>query len=98
MSIAKHKGLVLIILMALFTGIAFAAHEHFFEDSKSCPTPETFSQDFNSWSIEFLDGHPEYGEKEQREGWDKHLEEMGCVEEQSIIDNAICADCEDNAL
>ena len=59
-----------------------------------CPTPETFVEDFNNWSIEFLDGHPEYAEKEQREGWQKHLEEMGCIEARDIIDDAICADCE----
>ncbi|MBP6924257.1 MAG: hypothetical protein KBC62_03175 [Candidatus Pacebacteria bacterium] len=85
---------------------------HYYADSKgddntssesptqphNCPTSENFSEKFNQWSIEFLAGHPEYGEKEQREGWDKHLEEMGCIEEQDILDNAICADCEDNAL
>ncbi len=58
-------------------------------DKSNCPTPETFVQDFNSWSIEFLDGNPTYGEKEQREGWQKHLEDMGCIESQDIIDNAI---------
>lgn len=68
------------------------------QDSTQCPTPETFVQDFNNWSIEFLDGNPTYGEKEQREGWQKHLEEMGCIESQDIIDNAICADCEENEL
>ncbi len=85
-------------------GVAVLASCYFFmrdfasEVVQKCPTPETFSQDFNRFSIEFLEGHPEYGEKEQREGWDKHLEEMGCIEERDIIDNAICADCEDNAL
>ena len=64
----------------------------------TCPTPETIVNDFNTWSIEFLDGNPTYAEKEQREGWQKHLEEMGCIESQDIIDNAICADCDATGL
>lgn len=84
------------LALLLIIGSAVGAWQYV--NSKECPTPETFSQDFNSWSIGFLDGHPEYGEKEQREGWDKHLEEMGCIQKQDILDNAICADCEDDAL
>lgn len=60
----------------------------------TCPTPETFVNDFNKWSVAFLDGNPTYAEKEQREGWKKHLEEMGCIESQDIISEAVCGDCE----
>lgn len=88
----KYKVLVAVALLTV------AGTTWKYVTQPQCPTEATFSDDFNSFSIEFLAGHPEYGEKEQREGWDKHLEEMGCIEEQSIIDNAICADCEDNAL
>jgi hypothetical protein len=84
----KWSSALLLIVVAVFSALQYVS-------SEECPTPETFSQDFNSWSIEFLDGHPEYGEKEQREGWDKHLEKMGCIEAQDIIDDAICVDCEE---
>ncbi len=95
MLMTKFKRPAFIAAAILFTSIAIVTLKHQFQDDESCPTPETFSDDFNSFSIEFLAGHPEYGEKEQREGWDKHLEEMGCVEAQDIIDNAICADCDE---
>jgi hypothetical protein len=84
------------LALLLILGGAVGAWQY--ANHEECPTPSNFSEKFNQWSIEFLDGHPEYGEKEQREGWDKHLEEMGCIEEQNIINNAICADCEDNTL
>lgn len=61
-----------------------------------CPTQETFVKDFTEFSIALLDANPGYAEKEQRYYWQKHLEEMGCIESQSIIDNAICADCNED--
>lgn len=83
--VIRTKIKLLLFLVAVVGAVSFFMMN---ESSNNCSTPETFVQDFNNWSIEFLDGNPTYGEKEQREGWQKHLEEMGCIESQDIIDNA----------
>jgi hypothetical protein len=81
------------LALLLILGSAVGSWQYI--NHEECPEHSNFSEKFNQWSIEFLDGHPEYGEKEQREGWQKHLEDMGCVEAEDILDNITCADCEE---
>ena len=92
MKIINRYSITTLVAILIMSGY-FAMRQSRTESENRCPTPETFVRDFNNWSVEFLAGHPEYGEKEQREGWQKHLEEMGCTESQGIIDDAICLDC-----
>ncbi len=80
-----------IVLVAVISGSVVLL-----SSDQKCPTPETFVRDFTNFSIELLDANPGYAEKEQRYYWQEHLEEMGCIESQDIIDNAICADCNED--
>lgn len=73
-------GVVVVVLTAV---IVFGMTQR-----SECPTPETFVEKFNSFSVELLAKNPGFAEKEQRYYWQKHLEEMGCAESQDIIDNA----------